>query len=440
MSRSSCSVWYWTARPSARPSGPRPARRPARTRAPLDRGPCTPPEQPPLCSVAHAGTPLPVPRKRHHPHDEEKEPAPHRHRRGRRPRRHRRQRLRCRQDRQQVQRRLLRLGDHRRPVLGGRRGQRGRRQVRPGERARHQGQADPARRVGRVRRAQQRQGRRHPGGLGRRAEEGQAVRRRQEVRGQGGRPRRDRPHRLVHPEVPGREAPGHHRLQEPQQVRGRVQDRGERRQGPAARGLAVVHHQRRRPHQEPGPEPQDRLRRFRGRPDHPDQGGLQGQEAVHQLLVDAAVAELPDRPGRGEAAGVQGRLRRRHRQGEVRLRQDPAAEVPGRRLRQEQREGRGVPEELQLDQRAAERGRGDDRGQEDELGQGRGEVGQGQPGRLEGLAAEVTARDAARGHGPGPLTSPTGRVTPGPARFAPVSGRRTPAARRSPRAGAPART
>ena len=58
-------------------------------------------------------------------------------------------------------------------------------------------------------------------------------------------------HRLVRAAVDGREVPGHHRLEQPQQVRRPVQDLRVRRQGPVPRRRPGLRHQRRGAGQEP---------------------------------------------------------------------------------------------------------------------------------------------------------------------------------------------
>ena len=101
--------------------------------------------------------------------------------------------------------------------------------------------ADRAGQLGRVR---DRRSRRHRRELGPHRP-GEDVHHRQGGRGRRGQHRRRRHHRLVRPAVDGREVSGHHRLEQPQQVRRAVQDVRVRRQGPAARRRPVVRDQRR---------------------------------------------------------------------------------------------------------------------------------------------------------------------------------------------------
>ena len=70
-------------------------------------------------------------------------------------------------------------------------------------------------------------------------------------RGRGRLHRRQRRDRLVRAAVDGRQVPGHHRLEEPEQVRRSVQDLGVRRQGAAARRRPVVRDERRGAGEEP---------------------------------------------------------------------------------------------------------------------------------------------------------------------------------------------
>ena len=93
----------------------------------------------------------------------------------------------------------------------------------------------------------------------------QEVHHRREGRGRRRADRQQGDHRLVRPAVARDGAPGHPRLEQPQQVRRPVQDVGVRRQGPVPRRRPVVRHERRGPGHEPQAELQGRLRRQRGR-------------------------------------------------------------------------------------------------------------------------------------------------------------------------------
>ena len=96
-----------------------------------------------------------------------------------------------------------------------------------------------------------RRGRRRAGELGPRGLR-EEVHHRPEGRGRGRVHRGQGDHRLVRAAVDGAGVPGHHRLEEPEQVRRSVQDPGVRRQGPAARRRPVVRDERRGTGEEPG--------------------------------------------------------------------------------------------------------------------------------------------------------------------------------------------
>lgn len=102
--------------------------------------------------------------------------------------------------------------------------------------------------------------------------------------------------------------------------------------------------------------------RLRGGPDHPDPAVRQGEEALPQLLVPAAVAVQRGADGRGEASRVHGRVRGQGPEGHrLRVPDDAAAEVPQRRLRRARRGRVRVPEEVPLVGEGPERGVRDDR-------------------------------------------------------------------------------
>lgn len=86
------------------------------------------------------------------------------------------------------------------------------------------------------------------------------------------------------------------------------------------------------------------------------------------------------------------RLRRQPQDGELRLPRDPAEEIPVRRLLQEGRQGREVPQELPVERGRPGRGRQDDRRGRALARRGGEEVGQGESGRLEGLALGAEGR------------------------------------------------
>ena len=171
------------------------------------------------------------------------------------------------------------------------------------------------------------------------------------------RERQHRHHRLVRAAVDGQAVPGHHGLEQPQQVRRPVQDHGVGRQGPAAGRRPVLRHQRRGAGQEPQPELQGRVRRQRGGADPGVPPGRGEQEAADRLLLRAAVVPVRGAAGQGEPAAVQGRLRRRP--GEDRLRLPEVR--PEQDRRDQVREGNSPAYELvkafTLDQRRPERGR-----------------------------------------------------------------------------------
>ena len=101
---------------------------------------------------------------------------------------------------------------------------------------------------------------------------------------------------------------GHHRLEQPQQVRRPVQDLRVRRQGPVPRRRPVVRHERRGADHEPGPELQGRLLRQRGRADQAFQHGHRAeQDAADRLLLRPAVVPQRDQARQGQAAGLHGR-------------------------------------------------------------------------------------------------------------------------------------
>ena len=150
----------------------------------------------------------------------------------------------------------------------------------------------------------------HPGGLGP-PRAGTAVRQGQEDDHARRRPRRDRAHRLVRPDVLRQAAPGRHRTgrtstSTPTQLR--TAESGGK--GQLMDGSPVLRHQRQGAGEEPGPGLPGGVRRFRGRADHPDEAVRQGEEALPDLLVRAAVAVQEGPDDRGEAARVQGGLRR----------------------------------------------------------------------------------------------------------------------------------
>ncbi|CAK7281574.1 hypothetical protein SGPA1_12367 [Streptomyces misionensis JCM 4497] len=235
-------------------------------------------------------------------------------------------------------------------------------------------------------RAQPGPGRRPPGGLGTPGP-GEALRRRQEDHHTRRRSRGDRPHRLVRADVPGQAAPRHHRLAEPEQVRLALPHRGERRQGPADGRLAVLCHQRQGAGEEPEAGLPGGLRRFRGGADHPDEAVRQGEEALPDVLVLAAVAVQEGPDDGGEAAAVQEGLRRGRGEDRLRLSAHPAPEVPQRRLRPVGRQGGRVPEEVPVDHGRPERGLADDRPGQAVPGGGGEEVGGQPPCRVEEVAA-----------------------------------------------------
>lgn len=102
--------------------------------------------------------------------------------------------------------------------------------------------------------------------------------------------------------------------------------------------------------------------RLRGGPDHPDPAVRQGEEALPQLLVPAAVAVQRGADGRGETPRVHRRVRGQGPGGHrLRVPDDTAAEVPQRRLRRARRRGVRVPEEVPLVGEGPERGVRDDR-------------------------------------------------------------------------------
>ena len=125
------------------------------------------------------------------------------------------------------------------------------------EQARLHGRGHDARRGGRLAGLRDRRGRRHPRELGppRPRED---LHHRQEGR-PGRRPeRRHRDHRLVRPGVDGHGVPGHHRLEQPQQVRRPVQDVRVGRPGPVPRQRPDVRHERRGADHEPRAQLQGR--------------------------------------------------------------------------------------------------------------------------------------------------------------------------------------
>ncbi len=108
--------------------------------------------------------------------------------------------------------------------------------------------------------------------------------------------------RLVRAAVDGPAVPGHHRLEQPQQVRRHVQDHRVRRQGPAARRRPVVRHQRRGAGEEPEAELPGGLRRQRGRADPGLPAGRGEQDPADRLLLRAAVVPVRGAAGQGQPA------------------------------------------------------------------------------------------------------------------------------------------
>ena len=240
--------------------------------------------------------------------------------------------------------------------VGGRPGERRRRPV-PAPADGLQGHDQHPRRGGRLAGLRHRRGRRHPRELGppRSRED---LHHRQEGR-PGRRPeRRRRDHRLVCPRLDDRQVPRHHRLEQPEQVRRPVQDLRVGRQGPVPRQRPDVRPVRRGADHEPEAQLQGRLLGQRGGHHHRVPEGRQGQDAADRLLLRPAVAAVGDQARPGQAAAVHHRLRRGPQGGRLRL---PAVHAQQDRRHEVRRDGWGrlhVHQELQVDERRPEQGRG----------------------------------------------------------------------------------
>ena len=152
--------------------------------------------------------------------------------------------------------------------------------------------------------------------------------------------RRRRDHRLVRPGVDGHAVPGHHRLEQPQQVRRAVQDVRVRRPGPVPGQRPDVRDERRGADQEPGPELQGRLLGQRGRDDHGVPAGHRPEDAAPRLLLRPAVAAQQDQARQGQPSGVDRGLRRRPEDGRLRL---PAVQAQQDRRRPRSRRTAATP-------------------------------------------------------------------------------------------------
>ena len=123
--------------------------------------------------------------------------------------------------------------------LGGLRGQRQRRGVPAEERARLHVKRPKIKEAARLGGLRDRRRRRHHRELGPPGPQKKFIDEKK-VAVDGGLDRQQGRHRLVRPQVDGRQVPRHHRLQEPEQVRQPVQDLRVRRQGPAPRRRPVA--------------------------------------------------------------------------------------------------------------------------------------------------------------------------------------------------------
>ncbi|CAA9321713.1 MAG: Glycine betaine ABC transport system, glycine betaine-binding protein OpuAC, partial [uncultured Frankineae bacterium] len=231
-----------------------------------------------------------------------------------------------------------------------------------------------------------RRGRRHRRELGARGPQG-AVRRGAEDRRRGRADRRHGDHRMVGAAVAGAQAPRHHRLAEPQPLRPDVPDLGVGRQGPAARRRPLLRHQRRGAGEEPRTGLRGGLRRQRGSADHrlPQGGGR--ADAADRLLLRAAVVHVGGAAGEGGPAAAHRGLRRRAREGRLRLPGVRARQDHGPGVRRVGQPGGRADPQLPVDQRRPERRRPLHRRGQDVARGRREEVDRGQPREGAGLAA-----------------------------------------------------